>query len=80
MQSRAVFVVAFLLFSNAAALAESRSACQSMPRPHASSFDVAVLSSALRSEGPFAQTFARSLCRPRAPLCTGAINYSIRQQ
>ena len=33
MQSRAVFVVAFLLFSNAAALAVSRSACQSMPRP-----------------------------------------------
>jgi hypothetical protein len=80
MQSRAVFVVAFLLLSNAAALAESRSACQSMPRPQASSCDTAGLPGTLRSEGPFAQVFARSLCRRSAPLCTSAINYSIRQQ
>jgi hypothetical protein len=79
MQSRAVFVVAFLLLSNAAALAESRSACQSMPRPHASSCDTAGLPGTLRSEGPFAQAFAPSLCRRRAPLCTSAINYSTRQ-
>jgi hypothetical protein len=93
MQSRAIFVVAFLLFSSAAALAESRAVCQSMPRPYASSCDTAVLPVRLRSEGAFAQAFARSLCRPRAPLCTSAgtitasangravsINYSTRQQ
>jgi hypothetical protein len=80
MQSRAVFAVAFLFFSSSAAIAESRSACQSMSRPHASSFDAAVLSGTLRSEGSFAQAFARSLCRPRAPLCTSPVNYSIRQQ
>ena len=80
MQSRAVFVVAFLLLSNAAALAESRSACHSMPRLQASSCETAVLPVTLRSEGPFAQAFARSLCRRSAPLCTSAINYSIRQQ
>lgn len=80
MQSRAVFVVAFLLFSSAAALAESRPACQSKPRAHASSCDTAVLPGTLRSEGPFAQAFARGLCRPSAPVCTSAINYSIRQQ
>jgi hypothetical protein len=80
MQSRTVFVVALLLFSSVTARAESRSACQSMPRPHANSFDVAVLSGALRSDRPFAQTFARSLCRPSAPLCTSAINYSVRPQ
>jgi hypothetical protein len=92
MQSRAIFVVTFLLFSSAAALAESRAVCQSMPR-HASSCDTAVLTVTLRSQGPFAQAFARRLCRPRAPLCTSAgtitpsangravsINYSIRQQ
>jgi hypothetical protein len=78
MQSRAVFVAAFLLFSNATALAEST--CQSTPRPHASSCGTAVLPVALRSERPFARAFARSLCRPRAPLCTSAVNYSIRQQ
>jgi hypothetical protein len=80
MQSRAVFVVAFLLFSNAAALAESRSACQSMPRLHASACDTAVLPVTLRSDGPFAQASARSLCRRTVPLCTRAINYSTRQQ
>jgi hypothetical protein len=80
MQSRAVFVVAFLLFSNAAALAESRSACQAMPRSHASSCDAAGLPGTLRSDGPFAQAFERGLCRRRAPLCTGAINYSTWQQ
>jgi hypothetical protein len=80
MQSRAVFVVAFLLFSNAAALAEGRSACQSMPKPHASSCDTAVVPATLRSEGPFAQASARSLSRQRAPLCTSAINYSTWQQ
>ena len=80
MQSRAVFVVAFLLFSNAAALAESRSACQSMPRTHASSCDTAVLPDTLRSERPFAQAFARSLCRRTVPVCTSAINYSTLQQ
>ncbi|MEH2559903.1 hypothetical protein V1286_007432 [Bradyrhizobium algeriense] len=79
MQSRAVFVVAFLLFSNAA-LAESRPVCQSMPRPQASSCDTAGLPGTLRSEAPFAQTSARSLCRRTAPLCTRAINYSTRQQ
>jgi hypothetical protein len=79
MQSRAVFVVAFLLFSNAAALAESRSACQSMPRPHASSCDTAVWLGTLRSEGLFGQALARSLCRRSAPLCTSAINHSTRQ-
>ena len=78
MQSRAVFVVAFLVFSNAAALAESRSACRSMLRPHASSCVAAVFAGTLRSEGPFEQ--ARGLCRRRAPLCTGATNYSIWQQ
>ena len=80
MQSRAVFVVAFLLFFNAAALAEGRSACHSMPRPQASSCETAVLPVTLRNDGPFAQAFARSLCQRRAPLCTSAINYSIRQQ
>ncbi|QHO73686.1 hypothetical protein ACH79_14545 [Bradyrhizobium sp. CCBAU 051011] len=80
MQSRAVFVVAFLLFSNAAALAESRSACQYMPRPHAGSCGTAVFPGTLRSERPFAQAFERGLCRRRAPLCTGAINYSTLQQ
>jgi hypothetical protein len=80
MQNRAVFVVAFLLLSNAAALAESRSACQSMPRPYASSCDTAVLPVTLRSDRPFAQAFASSLCRRTAPLCTSAINYSTRQQ
>jgi len=80
MQSKAVFVVAFLLLSNAAALAESRSACQSMPRPHASSCATAVVPATLRSEGPFAQVFARNLSRQRAPLCTSAINYSTWQQ
>jgi hypothetical protein len=80
MQSRAVFVIAFLLFSNAAALAESGSACQSMPRPHASSCDTAVLHGTLRSDGSFRQAFARSLCLRRAPVCTGAISYSTWQQ
>jgi hypothetical protein len=80
MQIRAVFVAAFLLSSSAAALAESRSTCQSVSRPHASSFDAAVLPATLQSEGSLAQAFARSLCRPSAPLCTSAINYSIRQQ
>jgi len=80
MQSRAVFVVAFLLFSNAAALAESRSACQAMPRSHANLCDTAVWPGTLRSEGAFRQAFARSLCRRSAPLCTSAINYSTRQQ
>jgi hypothetical protein len=80
MQSRAVFVVAFLLFSSAAALAESRSACQPMSRPHASSCDTAVVPVTLRNDGPFAQAFARSLCQRRAPLCTSAINYSTWQQ
>jgi hypothetical protein len=79
MQSRAVFVVAFLLFSNAAALAESRSACQSMPRSHADSCGTAVLPGTLRSDRPFAQAFARSLCQRRAPVCASAINYSTRQ-
>jgi hypothetical protein len=79
MQIRAVFVVAFLLLSNAVALAESRSACQSMPRPHASSCYTAVLPGTLRSEGPFAQAFARSLCRRTVPVCTSAINYSTWQ-
>jgi hypothetical protein len=80
MQSRAVFVVAFLLFSNAAALAESRSICQSMPRPHAGSCATAVLPATLRSDGSFTQAFERGLCRRSAPLCTGAINYSTWQQ
>jgi hypothetical protein len=80
MQSRAVFVVAFLLFSNAAALAESQSACQSMPRPHAGSCATAVFPGTLRSDGSFTQAFERGLCRRRAPLCTGAINYSTWQQ
>jgi hypothetical protein len=92
MQSRAIFVVAFLLFSSATALAERR-VCQSMPRPQTSSCDTAVLPVRLRSEGPFGQAFARNLCRPRAPLCTSAgtitasangravsINYSTRQK
>jgi hypothetical protein len=93
MQSRAIFVVAFLLFSSAAALAESRPVCQSMPRAHASWCDAAVLPGTLRSEGPFAQAFARSPYRLRAPLCTSAgtitasanaravsINHSTRHQ
>ena len=80
MQSRAVFVVTFLLLSNAAALAESRSACQAMPRSHANLCDTAVWPGTLRSEGAFAQAFARSLFRRSAPLCTGAINYATWQQ
>jgi hypothetical protein len=80
MQSRAVFVVAFLLFSNAAALAESRSACQSVPRPHAGSCDTAVWPGTLRSEGPFTPAFARGLCQRTAPVCTSAINRSTWQQ
>jgi len=80
MQSRAVFVVAFLLFSNAAALAESRSVCQSMLRPHAGSCATAVLPATLRSDGSLTQASARSLCLRRAPVCTSAINYSTWQQ
>ena len=78
MQSRAAFVVAFLVFSNAAALAESRSACQSALRPQASSCSTAVFAGTLRSAGPFAQ--ARGLCQRKPPLCTGAINSSTWQQ
>jgi len=51
-----------------------------MPRPHASSCATAVVPATLRSEGPFAQVFARNLSRQRAPLCTSAINYSTWQQ
>jgi hypothetical protein len=75
MQIRAVFVAAFLLSSSAAALAESRSAFQSVTSSHATSCDTAVLSGTLRSEG----RFARSLCRRTVPVCTSAINYSTRQ-
>lgn len=78
MQSRAVFVVAFVLFSSAAALAESRPACQSAPLPQAGWCGTAAFSGTLRSEGPFSQ--ARGLCRRGAPLCTGAINHSTWQQ
>jgi hypothetical protein len=81
MQSRAVFVIAFLLLSNAAALAESRPACQSMPWRHADSCATAVFPGTLRIDGwSFSQAFERGLCRRKAPLCTGAINYSTWQQ
>jgi len=80
MQIRAVFVATFILFSNAAALAEGGMACQSTPRPNVSSFDAAVLPVTLRSEKPFTPAFPRGTCRPSAPLCTSAVNYSVRQQ
>ena len=79
MQSRAVFVVAFLLSSNAAALAESGRPAN----PSAATRESVRRGGFARhaaSEGPFAQAFARSLCRRGAPLCTSAINYSVRQQ
>lgn len=80
MQSRAIFVVAFLLFSDAAALAETRPACQSSPRPQASSCGTAAFPGTLPSKRSFVQAFERDLCRRKAPLCTGAINYSSWQQ
>lgn len=78
MQTRALFVVAFLVVSNTAALAESGSACQSAPRPQANSCRTAAFPGTMRSEGPFA--LARGLCQRKPPLCTGAINYSTWQQ
>jgi hypothetical protein len=80
MHIKTVLVVTSLLFSNVAALAESGLACQSMLHPHARSLNAAALRAALQGEGAFAQASPRSLCRPIALLCTGAINYSVRQQ
>jgi hypothetical protein len=80
MQSRAIFVVAFLLSSNAAVLAETRPACQSSPRPQASSCGTAAFRGTLHGKWNFAQVFERDLCRRRVPLCSGAINYSSWQQ
>jgi hypothetical protein len=80
MQTRAVFAAAFLLMSNAAAIAEDGLSCQSTSRLQASSFDVSILPVTLRSEAPFAQAFLLGPCRTKAPVCTGATNYSVRQQ